>query len=113
MPEAEISFLKECLKHIKKSSIVSIVISFITNSYLEVIGNSKSKFFVINYPPNKLLLSDKEMFILERLNGYNSLSGITAMLSLQYHEDKKRSYKLILQFLNYLINNNIPLKIQY
>jgi hypothetical protein len=108
---AEKDFLKECLKHIRKTSIISITTSFKISSCSKATGKSKTTYSLIDYPPNKLVLLDKEMFILKCLNGRNSIADIVTMLFLYCHKDRRKSYKLLLQFLAHLIDNNIFFRI--
>jgi len=99
------TFLNECLKHVKGSSIISATASSRESVYLPATGKSRKTFCVLKYQSKRVVLSGKEELIFKSLDSHNSLSKISDIVSKEYREDKKKSYKFILQFLRYLIDN--------
>jgi radical SAM superfamily enzyme YgiQ (UPF0313 family) len=112
LSEAGKIFLRECLKRVKGSSIVSPGIGFEISSYTQGLDKKEKQLFLINYQSNKLVLSEKEAFIINCLSGKNSLSATADMLSCRYRRDRRASSQAILKFLDYLIDNDFPLKIK-
>jgi hypothetical protein len=79
---------------------------------LELKG-ARRRLFALHIKDKTLPLSEREMLILQELNGRASLAEIAHRLSLRYKEDKEESYHSILRFIHYLGYSNVQLRIAY
>jgi len=109
--ELEKTFLKQSIKYAyaKETSRVKVDLEG-----MQIFGTQSKdeSVFVLSTSLKKIILTEKEMFIFQNLNGINFVSEIIAKLSALYKEDKKNSYKSLLQLLYYLVDNNISFDIK-
>ncbi len=112
MNENNRRFLKEFLKYIGESSTVKVSGEDFKIYDAKLKAGQKGYFFVADSSGRKILLTEKELFVFQHLNGGVTLSGIAGRLSSGYKLKKNRARAAILKFLNYLVDNDIYLEIK-
>ena len=105
-------YLNKCLKLIKKSSIVKADLKDTYIYGVKTKDRFKTKFSILYFKRRFLFLNENEVFILRYLDGSFSVSEISHKLFLRYNYDKKKSFKTIMTFLSYLVDNNISIQIK-
>jgi hypothetical protein len=61
----------------------------------------------------KILLSERERYTFQFLNGFTMMNDIAAKLAQEYKEKPAESFKSIIYFLYYLLDHDVPFDVKY